>query len=87
MSVSLTKLLKETCPKMSALEQLKLSALFFCLDSPFHTACGHFPLYCTVFLLSGCGDLTQQVAQHHTVIHSLSPFPVGWGRESKKELK
>lgn len=29
--------------------------------------------------------LTQQVAKQHTVICSLLPFPVGWGRESRKK--
>jgi len=34
-----------------------------------------------------CCDLNQRVAEHHTVIHSLSPLPGGCGRESEKENK
>ena len=32
-----------------------------------------------------CCGLTQQVAEHHTVVHSLPLFPVGWGKESEKK--
>jgi len=31
-----------------------------------------------------CCGLTQQMAEYHSVVHSLPPFPVGWGRESGK---
>jgi len=34
---------------------------------------------------SMCCGLTQQVAQHHTVIRSLPPFLVGWRRELEKK--
>jgi len=32
-----------------------------------------------------CCGLTQQVAEHHTFVRSLSPFTVGWDRELKKK--
>lgn len=35
-----------------------------------------------IFLIICC-DLTQQVAQHYTVVHVLLCFPVEWGRELK----
>lgn len=37
-----------------------------------------------VLFSTDCCGLTQRVAQHHTVIHSLPLFLVGRGRESKK---
>lgn len=40
-----------------------------------------------VLLFAVCCGLIQQVAQHHTVALSLHPFPVGWVRESGKNVE
>jgi len=37
--------------------------------------------------LTCCCDLTWQVAEYHTVVHSLSPFSGGWERELRGEKK
>ena len=42
-------------------------------------------IHCKIIIfLIMCCDLTQQVAQHYTVVHVLLCFPVEWGRELKK---
>jgi len=38
-------------------------------------------------LMGGCCGLTQQMAEHHTVVLSLPPFSVGWRRELGKKKK
>ncbi|NXJ09969.1 PLCX1 protein, partial [Odontophorus gujanensis] len=63
----------------------RIKQIFQCKLCPRNVSTRSFSTFFKGWCITVCCGLTLQVAEHHTVICSLSPFPVGWGRESGKK--